>query len=204
MNIARCTEFLLLAMCGQAALQSQRANLSSQAKTPVRKVFQQVVSRPVSGIPKLERMKSFAPYLSKSLLFRITQARACGDDWYRLNPHGDTKPPFGWLEFGLFSGANDRAGPRTFQVEKTELEKHGISRVYVRLTGGIPPEKPWIWRVEAIVVQENGRSVIDDVIFPKDDDSDSETRLSKILTRGCDGSRWVGYSNQPNDPKQQK
>ena len=206
MNIARCTGFLLLAMCGQVAPQSQRANLSSQAETPVRKVFQQVVSRPVSGIPKRERMRSFAPYLSKSLLVRITQARACGDDWYRLNPDGDIKPPFAWLEFGLFSGANERTGPRTFQIEKTELEKHGIFRVYVRLTGDIPPEEPWIWRVEVIVVQENGHPVIDDVIFPKDDDddNDTETRLSKVLTRGCDGSRWVGYSNQPNNPKQQK
>lgn len=203
MNIARCTGFLLLTMCGQATLQGQRANLTSQAETPVRKIFGQVVSRPVSGIPKLQRMKSFAPYLSKSLLLRITQARACGDDWYRLNPHGDIKPPFAWLEFGLFSGANDRAGPRTFRIEKTELEKHGIFRVYVRLTGGIPPEEPWIWRVEAIVVQENGHPVIDDVIFPKDDGNDfeTETRLSEVLTRGCDGSRWVGYSKSPNNPQ---
>jgi hypothetical protein len=206
MNIARCVGCLLVAMSSQAALRSQRANVSSQAETQVRKVYQQVVSRPVGGIPKPERMKSFAPYLSKSLLYRITQARACGDDWYRLNPEGDVKPPFAWLEFGLFSGANDRTGPRTFQIEKTELEKHGIFRVYVRLTGGIPPEGPWTWRVEVIVVQENGHPVIDDVIFPKDDDDDNvpDTRLSEVLTRGCDGSRWVGYSKQPDDPKQQK
>src|SRR5580693_10734265 len=101
MNIARCVGCLLVAMSSQAALRSQRANVSSQAETQVRKVYQQVVSRPVGGIPKPERMKSFAPYLSKSLLYRITQARACGDDWYRLNPEGDVKPPFAWLEFGL-------------------------------------------------------------------------------------------------------
>jgi len=198
MNIARCVGFLFLAMWGQVALQGQRANVSSQAETQVRKVYQQVVSRPVGGIPKPERMKSFAPYLSKSLLYRITQARACGDDWYRLNPDGDIKPPFAWLEFGLFSGANDRTGPRTFQIEKTELEKHGIFRVYVRLTGGIPPEGPWIWRVEVIVVQENGHPVIDDVIFPKDDDNDfdTDTRLLEVLKRGCDGSRWVGNVKQ--------
>jgi hypothetical protein len=204
MNIARYVGLLLFAMSGQAELQSQQANPPSQAETQVREVYQQVVSRPVAGIPNLERMKSFAPYLSKSLLYRIAQARACGDDWYRLNPNGDIKPPFAWLEFGLFSGANDRTGPRTFEIEKTQLVKDVFFRVYVRLTGGIPPEKPWIWRVALIVLQEDGHSVIDDVIYLKDKDVNTEWSLSDVLARGCDGSRWVGYSKQPDDPKQQK
>jgi hypothetical protein len=194
MNISPSVGFLFLTTFlgnGQAAQQSPRANLSSQAETPVRMVYQQLVSRPIGGIPKPERMKLFAPYLSKSLLHRISQARACGDDWFRLHPRNEVKAPLEWLEFGLFSGANDRSGPGTFQIEKAESEEGSI-RVYVRLTEGALPEKPWTWDVAAIVISENGRFVIDDVVFLRDENDDTESRLSEVLTRGCDGSRWVG------------
>jgi hypothetical protein len=140
-------------------------------------------------------MKLIAPYLSNSLLDRISQARACGDDWFRLHPGNEIKAPLAWLEFGLFSGADDRSGPGAFQIEKVEPEENGSVRVYVRLTEGAPPEKPWAWEVAAIVIHNNGRFVISDVIFLRDKDIDTESRLSKILTQGCDGSRWVGYAS---------
>jgi hypothetical protein len=140
-------------------------------------------------------MKLISPYLSNSLLHRITQARACGDDWFRLHPQNDVKAPFAWGEFGLFSGADDRSGPGTFQIERAESEEGSI-RVYVRLTEGTPPEKPWTWEVAAIVIRENGRFVINDVVFLRDEDDNAESRLSEVLTRGCDGSRWIGYTDR--------
>jgi hypothetical protein len=133
-----------------------------------------------------------SPYLSDSLLNRITQARACGDDWFRLHPQNDIKAPLAWLEFGLFSGADDRSGPHTFQIEKAKSQEDSSIRVKVRLTEGVPSEKPWTWEVAAIVIREDGRFVINDVVFLKDEDVDIETQLSEILKRGCDGSHWVG------------
>jgi hypothetical protein len=141
-------------------------------------------------------MKSLSPYLSGSLLNGITQARACGDDWFRLHPQNDIKAPLAWLEFGLFSGADDRSGPQAFKIEKTKSQEDSSIRVNVRLTEGIPPEKPWTWEVAAIVIRQDGRFVIDDVVFLKDKDVDTESRLSEILKRGCDGSHWVGYGNK--------
>jgi hypothetical protein len=126
-------------------------------------------------------MKSLSPYLSDSLLNSITQGRACGDDWFRLHPQNDIKAPLAWLEFGLFSGADDRSGPHTFQIEKAKSQDDGSARVSVRLTEGVPPEKPWTWEVAAIVTRENGRFVINDVVFLKDKDVDTESRLSEIL-----------------------
>ena len=74
-------------------------------------------------------------------------------------------------------------------------------RVYVRLKWG-PPSNPWIWRVVAVVAQENGRFVIDDVIFLKDEKTlDAESRLSEVLAAGCDGSRWIGYDKQRDTVK---
>ena len=207
MNILRCVAFLcLMPLFGhsQAPREHHRVNLSNQAELPVRGLYQQLVSRPIGGIPTIERMKSLSPYLSDSLLNRITQARACTDDYFRLHPKNDVKPPLEWLEFGLFSGADDRSGPHTFQIEKAKSQEDSSIRVNVRLTEGIPPEKPWTWEVAAIVIREGGRFVINDVVFLKDKDVDTESRLSEILKRGCDGSHWVGYGDPRNTPKPQK
>ena len=195
MSILRCVAFLCLIQLfgyGQAPQEHHRADLSNEAELPVRRLYQQLVDRPIGGIPTIERMKSLSPYLSASLLNRIADARACGDDWFRLHPQNDTKAPLAWLEFGLFSGADDRSGPQTFQIEKAKSQEDNSIRVNVRLTEGIPPEKPWSWEVAAIVIRENGRFVINDVVFLKDKDVDTESRLSEILKRGCNGTLWVG------------
>src|SRR6185437_9444450 len=171
MTIVRCSAFLFLITSlgyGQALQEHSRVDLSSQAEMPIRRLYQQLVSRPIGGIPTRQRMKLLSPYLSSSLLHRITQARACGSDWFRLHPQNDVKPPFAWGEFGLFSGANDRSGPDTFRIEKMESENDGTFRVYVRLTEGSPPEKPWAWQIADVVMRERGRYVIDDVIFLRD------------------------------------
>jgi hypothetical protein len=73
--------------------------------------------------------------------------------------------------------------------------KDGSSRVDVRLTWGAS-SKPWIWRVAAMVVQENSHPALDDVIFLKDETLDAELRLSETLARGCDGPTWIGYSDK--------
>jgi hypothetical protein len=203
MSILRCVAFLCLIQLfghGQAPQEHHRADLSNQAKLPVRGLYQDLVSRPIGGIPSLERMKSFSPYLSDSLLNRITQARACNDDYFRLHPKNDVKPPLVWLEFGLFSGINDRSGPQSFQIEQAKSLEDNSIQVNVRLTEGIPPEKPWTWEVAAIVIRENGHFVINDVVFLKDKDFNTESRLSEILKRGCDGSHWVGYGNENAKP----
>ena len=198
MSIVRCVAFLFLIPLldhGQTPQEHHQVDLSSQAEVPVRRLYQQLVSRPIGGIPTPKRMKQLSPYLSSSLIHRIIQTRACRDDWFRLHPKNDEKAPSTWTEFGLLSGFDDRGHPRAFQIEKTESEDDGSFRVYVRLTEG-PPEKPWNWRVAVIVTREGGRYVIDDVIFLKDEDIDTETRLSGILMSGCDGPRWVGYNNR--------
>ena len=176
-----------------AAQEHHHANRSSLAEIPVRRFYQQLVSRPMGGIPTPERMKSLSPYLSSSLLHRISQARACRDDWFRLHPKNDEKAPSTWTEFGLFSGPDDRGHPYAFQIDKTESEDAGSFRVYVRLTEG-PAKRPWNWQVAAVVVSRNGQFAINDVIFLRDENIVTESRLSEVLiTRGCDGRRWVGY-----------
>jgi hypothetical protein len=177
---------------GQIPQKHRGTELSSQVEIPIRRLYRQLVSRPIVGIPTTKRMKTISPYLSNSLDRKITRARACGEDWFRQHPKNDVKAPLDWLESGLFSGANDRAGPFAFQIEKTESQDDGSFRVYMNLKGGTP-ENAWTWPVAVVVVRENGQFKVDDVIYLKDKDLDTESRLSELLARGCDGSRWVGF-----------
>jgi hypothetical protein len=61
MRILRCAAFLCLIQMfgyGQAPQEHHRADLSEQAELPVRRLYQQLVSRPIGGIPTIEKMKS--------------------------------------------------------------------------------------------------------------------------------------------------
>ena len=193
--------FLLVTLLGygQVPQKPQRIELPIQAEIPVRGLYRRLVSQQIEGFPTPKRMKVLSLYLSNSLIRRINQARACHDDWFRLHPKNDEKAPSTWTEFGLFSGADDRGHPQAFQIEKTESEEDGFFRVYVRLTEG-PQEKPWNWQVAVVVMSEEGKFVINDVIFLRDKDVESESRLSEVLTVGCDSSHWVGYSNKSAKP----
>jgi len=76
--------------------------------------------------------------------------------------------------------------------------------VYVKLTHAEPSESPWFWHVAAIVIREDGHFVVDDVIYLKDRPQDVDMRLSEYLSQGCDGPRWVGFSDKRNDMKEQR
>jgi hypothetical protein len=176
-------------------------SLPNQPEALTRSLYQQVVARRPVGIPWGADWKTLAPYLSKTLLHRIDLALDCGGDWDRqdqirmlMKDQSIEKPPLGWLELGLFSGGDDEDALRAFQIEKIEPEKDGSFRVYVTLTWGWPPEKPWISRVAPILAQENGRLVVDDVTYLKDekDKFSADYRLSQALSEGCDGPHWVG------------
>ena len=207
MNLLRCVLFLLLTTTlalGQQARQSQQAIVPNQPEALVRSLYQQVVARHPTGIPQDGDMKIFAPFLSKTRLHRIELAIACSRDWDRKHPDPNLKPEVAWLESGLFSGQDERTEPNAFVIEKTEAENDGSFPVNVKLSGGTPPEKPWIWQVAAVVVRENGHFVLDDVIYLKDKYNPVDSRLSEVLSAGCDGQRWVGFGNRKGDTKQNK
>lgn len=202
-------QFLLLLhiavplVLGQAAHQTEAASLTNRPEALVESLYTQVLARHPLGVPDAEDMKIFAPYLSKALLHRMDLAIACAGDWKRQNPDPHLKPAVGWMELGPFSGENERGLPQTFHIERTQSEKDGSFRVYVRLTRVYPEGAPSTWRIAAIVIRENGHLVVDDVVYVKDEDYD-ESRLSEALSAGCDGPRWIGFGDQRKDQRQQK
>ena len=157
-----------------------------------RSLYAQVVSHHPIGVTKGFEMTTFAPFLSKALRHRIDQTAACEADWFRQYPQTGMKPAFGWLELGLFSGDGENAGPSAFQIERTQAQKDGTVRVYVTLTHAESDERPWTWRIAAVVRREGRHYVVDDVIYLKDKNNPTDARLSKLLSEGCNGPRWVG------------
>ncbi len=184
----------------QAEGNSAPPGTANEPEALVRSLYKEVVARHPIGIPGEANMKIFAPYLSKALLHKIDVAIACAADYDRQYPDPNLKPPFAWLEAGLFSGDDEQAEPRAFQIESTQAEHDGSVRVQVRLFWGESSDPPETWRVVAIVVRESGNYAVDDVIFLKDGRTGprrTDSRLSNYLSAGCDGAHWVGRAAHP-------
>ena len=187
---------------GQTPQQGRADSPPKQPTALVRSLYHQVVAHHPTGLPRGANMSVFAPYLSKRLLHRIDLARACARDWARrdqkrilMHNQAPEKAPFGWAESGIFSGFDERTEPDAFVVERTESEKDGSIRVYVKLTLSSPP--PETWEVAAVLVREDGHFAVDDVIYLKDKSDSHDVWLSKLLSDGCDGARWVGEASNP-------
>lgn len=181
----------LTALTLMATAQSTKQVMpSSRPESTVRSLYREVQLRAPSGLLGDKDTRIFAPYLSESLRRKIQLAESCGKDWNRQNRGQMIKAPFAWSEFGIFSGANERTSPATFHIESIQKAKDGSFQVVVGFTYR-PGDGPGSWNVTDHVIQENGRFVLDDVFFPKDDSGESST-LTGILSEGCDGPRWVG------------
>lgn len=192
--------FPLLTLCSvaQTAQQSRPVSLPKQPAALVQSLYHQVVIRHPLGLPRGADMNVFNRYLSKSLLQRIGMARACARDWTRQDQNRmlkkdqiPEKAPFGWAESGLFSGASERTAPNSFLIERSESEKDGSIRVYVRLT--LSPPLPETWEVAVVLLKEYGRFVVDDVIYLNDESDGGSMPLSELLSNGCNGSSYVGF-----------
>lgn len=153
-----------------------------QVAAMVDSLYKEVVARHPFSIPD---RKVFGPYLSKRLLHSFDLEDACFDRWRRANPDPNLKPEVGLIEFRVFSGGFADGSPQAFQIAKVETEKDGSYRAHVKLTYAEPSFKQ-TWYVEPVVIRENGRFVVDDVVYLKQDDVD-ETRLSEVIKEDCKG-----------------
>lgn len=174
---------------GQAVAQSPPPS-AERADVMVGRLYAQVVARQPRGTLAGADRKIFAPYLSKALLHRFDLNDACIGDWLRKYPDPNLKPP-GPFEDGLFSGSSEKGHPKDFHIERTEPGKDGSFRVYVKLTWLDPYDLTWY--VAAVAVPENGRLVLDNVLYLKNKKGDVEYRMWDVLSAGCNGARWVGY-----------
>jgi hypothetical protein len=166
----------------------------------VRDLYRQVVNRAPSGLLEGEYRKAFAPYLSEALLRKFDLSLSCKNDWSLQNGGQVIKAPFAWSEFGPFSGANERISPGSFRIKSIHETIGGSFRVVVsfRYRQG---DGSGAWLVTDRVIREQGRYVLDEVFFPKDDVQDTDLTLSSILSEGCNGGHWIGGNAQQSKPK---
>ena len=177
--------FLTIPAWGLAAPQGTASALSDQPDAVVDRFYKMVVARHPSGIPDLD---VFGPYLSKKLLHEFGLTRTCLDDWRLKNPDPKLKPPVNLADFAIFSGGKKDADAQTFRIERTESDPDGSYRVHVKLAWEDSSNRVK-WGVAGVVVRENCRPVVDDVLYLKGNDGDIELRLSELLVLGCKGAR---------------
>jgi hypothetical protein len=164
--------------------------IPSSFKATINDLYLYVQTHAPSGLLNEMDMKILSPYLSKSLYKKMSLAETCEKDW-ELHNHGKAiKAPFAWSEFGLFSGANERISPESYNIDSITKDNDGSFYVvvvfrYRHMDGS------GIWHVTDHVILEDGNYVLDDVLF-NDESQERSSKLTGILSQGCKGSHWVG------------
>jgi hypothetical protein len=201
MKLLRCTVPLLFVtslIFWPTACRHPHSPLSDQPADLAQKLYADVIAHPTSGIPSGDDWNIFAPFLSQSLLRKIDIYNACIADEERH--YAALKGPpvklASLAESGIFSGSDEKEAPGTAQVENSQPQNDGTVRVTVKL--GLP-QYQMEWRVVDVFKQEDGRFVLEDVVFPgeffikgiKDDRPPGpDEYLSQELTGFC-GTHWV-------------
>jgi hypothetical protein len=217
LNVEFLVWLALLLAATHAAAQPGTAGAGGGPEDIVRKLYRQVVKRQPQGIPWGADKKAIWPFLSKRLIQRLEVTRACEADQIRhlkleeeklRREHPDEAKmialkPATWDEDGLFSGGNEEGVPAAATISRIESQDNKSSQVYVKLTyretfqtyGRSPnPADTFSWFVAAVVIFEEGHYLVDDVLFFKEHSTEVETRLSEMLSQGCNGPKWIGYA----------
>lgn len=199
---------------------SQQTPRSGQrdAEAVVIKLYKQTVFRKPLGLPKRRDLEVIRRLLSQDLIERMRVATECEKDYFRQYPDPDPKdpnalilkPPFAWMETGLFSGGNEQAEPSWFGLRRTVRQKNGSYEVHVNLKQWDElhkyprprgPQYDLTWEVVVFVIQEGDRYAVNDVYYPKVYPDNvgphyptvEDIRLSRLLSVGCKDGRWVGF-----------
>jgi hypothetical protein len=174
---------------GQTGEQSSQLPLPSEPVALVNSLYVEVISRHPMGIPEGDVRKIFDIYLSKQLLLRIDEYRACTTDWFHKNNTPNLKPAVGLFENSIFSGGNEQATPTSFKIISSSAVSDGSVEVLVQLSSNAYPGKPWEWPVKVVLVKDGDIYRVNDVIYVNSQWGGKNTRLTEYLSRGCDRPR---------------
>ena len=187
----------------------------------VTKLYKQIVLRKPVGLPRRKELEAIRRLLSQDLVERIGVAGECENDYFRQYPNPDPKdpnalilkPPFAWMETGLFSGGNEQADPSWFSVRRAVRQKDSSYEVRVKLKewdefDKYPrprgPQYDWTWEMLVFVIRDGDHYAVNDVFYPEvhADHSEpryptvEEIRLSQLLSVGCKDGKWIGYKDE--------
>lgn len=167
----------------------------------VREFYRRIVVIKPLGIPTGNDKKALWPLMSERLVRTLDTAEACERDYFRQHaPNDKSKPEFGWLEDGLFSGGNEKALPAEVIIIETQAFAPRRFRVFVQFTYretfdtyGKPPDPKdhFSWPGEVMVDCSTGHCLIDDFL-PRDGDTKQPLPALSESFPGCRGAHWVG------------
>jgi hypothetical protein len=116
------------------------------------------------GLPNWQELQQLEPFLSKRLHARFAAMMNAQEEWIRRNP-GPLKPPYilsGDVFTSLVEWPSHWSGERSFKVTRVVAQPDGSWHVSVRFWYQ-PKREGW---VDVVVVRrEEGRFVIDDVLY---------------------------------------
>jgi len=206
---------------GKGFSQQTVKGIQTEAETVVTNLYKRVIFLKPLGLPQGKELEAIRPSLSQDLLARIRVAGECEKDYFRQYPDPDPKdpnayilkPPFAWMETGLFSGGNEQADPFWFGVRRSESQKDGSYEVRVKLKRWPEPDKyprargpmyDWTWEVVVFVIRDGNHLAVNDIYYPQVYPDNGEPRyptveklrLSQLLGEGCKDGKWVGYSDR--------
>jgi hypothetical protein len=197
--------FLLLTIVGNC-LKAQPVDApSSQAVDVVRQLYHQVIVHHPLGVPYGTAKTAIWPLLSRRLVKVFETRNACDRDWSRQNPDADKPPNIlkapGFFEDGLFTGPDEEGFIIGAAIERAVKREDGSFLVHVRVAhrdyGFAPSHIHTVshWRVEVMLVPEDKRFRVDDILFPQGyGGGGTPVWMSKMITSGCNGVHWVGNS----------
>lgn len=157
-------------------------------------LYRNVVALHPLGIPRGKALRSLKPYISERMLHKLSDVKACEINYYQQHRRGSEKPPFVWLESGLFSGDNELALPSSVSVQKSELIAERVFAVQVLLdyVNDDGKEKSrYSWKVSVNVIYQRGKYVVDDVVFYDENSTDKRGDFYDLFS-SCNGRQWNG------------
>lgn len=142
--------------------------ISTTVSTPqstVEQFYRTYIAHKPAGLPSGQNLARLKPFLSAKLIASIDAANAYSKEYARKNP--DDKPPF--VDGDYFSALFE--GPSSFKVIDATPEGVRVEFRYGKTR----------WIDTVVVIKENGRYVIDDVLFADLGDFNPPGRLTYRL-----------------------
>lgn len=173
MQLLRIATIVALTIC----VSCNKATKEDLAQTSmVRSFYDIAISRKEGGIPSgkdLERMK---PYLSARLIKLIIDGQYAEELYGKRTKH--EVPPLieGSFLFSLFEGAD-----RIIGTKRESLKSRTSYLVEFEYGTNDKDNKPTRWKDRAVLIQENGKWVIDEIEFLGDWDFATKGQISAIL-----------------------
>lgn len=142
----------------------------------VENFYKAVIALNVRGLPSEDAMKQLTPHLSTKLREAIQHAQVA-ETQHTNDTYGSEAPFFqGPLFFGVWEGAQ-----RLVEMQRDATAARVSYRVTLEMHNPNTEEPKDHWQDRVVLVLENGRWVVDDLIFMVSDDKSSEDTLSSKL-----------------------